>query len=93
MTIYDEEYEMAYDYGDYECLFGSDCLAPGYNHMSDECFTAEMMEEQNKYYEMLEREEKFPILKKIRDLKNWILRFFKNPLSPITPDPDRDIPF
>lgn len=54
-----------------ECYFPNECLMP-FPHYPMECFTAEMAAEEQKYYEMIEREEKYPILRLTKRALDWL---------------------
>lgn len=54
-----------------ECYFPGECCMPGL-HYPMECFTAEMAMEEQRYYEMLEREEKYPILRLTKRALDWL---------------------
>lgn len=56
-----------------ECYFPGECCMPG-PHYPMECFTAEMAMEEQRYYEMIEREEKYPILRLTRRAADWLRR-------------------
>ncbi len=67
----DREESFSMEFGN--CYFPDKCCMPG-PHYPFECFTAEMAEEERKYNEMIEREEKYPILRPIRRVTDWIRR-------------------
>ena len=56
-----------------QCLFGRDCLVMSWHHCSDECYTAEMSYEQDKYYRELQLIEEYPVMNFVYGLRDWLL--------------------
>lgn len=72
LDFHDED-DYDYQYG--QCYFGSKCCHPSYHHYPYECYTAEMMEEQDKYYRELELAEKYPILDALYAFRDWLASY------------------